>query len=85
MFPRRSCVKSTMPVLPIRTGAKFKALKAASTDELDDFRSNWPEVDAETSLSLRGDELLIKAEAMIAAVHTFNSETYLSGETLHRN
>lgn len=30
-------------------------------------------MDAETGLTLRGDELLIKArEAMIAAVHTFN-------------
>jgi len=41
---------------------------------LDSFIVTWPEVDAETSLSLRGDELLIKArEALIAAVHTFNS------------
>ena len=40
----------------------------------DSFIASWPEVDAETGLSLRGDELLIKArEAMIAAVHTFNS------------
>ena len=31
-------------------------------------------IDPETGLSLKGDELLIKArEAMIAAVHTFNS------------
>jgi hypothetical protein len=33
-----------------------------------------PDIDPLTGLSLRGDELLIKArEAMIAAVHTFNS------------
>jgi hypothetical protein len=58
----------------IRTGAKHAAVKAASADELDLFVVSWPEVDAETGLSLRGDELLIKArEAMIAAVHTFNS------------
>lgn len=57
----------------IRTGAKFKSIKAASDDELDDFLSNWPDIDPETGLSIRGDELLIKArEAMIAAVHTFN-------------
>ncbi|MEY9101441.1 hypothetical protein ABIA24_004414 [Sinorhizobium fredii] len=34
----------------------------------------WPDIDHETGLSVRGDELLIKArEAMITAVHTFNS------------
>ncbi len=58
----------------IRSGAKHAAIKAASPDELDGFVASWPEVDTETGLSLRGDELLIKArEAMIAAVHTFNS------------
>lgn len=58
----------------IRTGAKHAAVKAATADELDGFVACWPEVDTETGLSLRGDELLIKArESMIAAVHTFNS------------
>lgn len=57
----------------IRTGAKHCAIKPASAEELDDFLSSWPEIHEETGLSLRGDELLIKArEAMIAAVHTFN-------------
>jgi len=57
----------------IRTGNKFKSINPASSDELDSFLINWPEVDPETGLNLRGDELLIKArEAMIAAVHTFN-------------
>lgn len=57
----------------IRTGAKFKTLKAATDDELNEFLNNWPDLDEETGLSLRGDELLVKArEAMIAAVHTFN-------------
>jgi hypothetical protein len=57
----------------IRTGAKYNALRAASSDELDAFLTTWPEVDAETGLSLRGDELLLKArESMIAAVHIFN-------------
>ena len=57
----------------IRTGAKFKTLKAATADELDEFLNSWPDVDTETGLSLRGDELLVKArEAMIAAVQTFN-------------
>lgn len=58
----------------IRTNAKHTAVKAAPADELEVFIGSWPEVDPETGLSLRGDELLIKArEAMISAVHTFNS------------
>ena len=58
----------------IRNGAKQPAAKPATADDLDGFLSSWPEIDSETGLSLRGDELLIKArEAMIAAVHTFNS------------
>ncbi|ADP72365.1 hypothetical protein Rvan_3168 [Rhodomicrobium vannielii ATCC 17100] len=58
----------------IRTSAKHAAVKAADADELDSFIASWPAVDPETGLALRGDELLLKArEAMIAAVHTFNS------------
>lgn len=58
----------------IRTGKKHKSVKAASDEALDEFLSTWPEIDPQTGLSARGDELLIKArEAMIAAVHTFNS------------
>jgi hypothetical protein len=61
-------------IAEIRTETKHKAIKAASADQLHDFLACWPEVDPETGLSVRGDELLIKArEAMIAAVHTFNS------------
>lgn len=61
-------------IAEIRTGAKHSAVKTSGTDELEGFLSTWPEIEAETGLSLRGDELLIKArEAMIAAVHTFNS------------
>ncbi|MBB6225293.1 DUF3644 domain-containing protein [Rhizobium leguminosarum] len=57
----------------IRTEAKHKAVKAASDDDLGDFLATWPDVEQETGLSIRGDELLIKArEAMIAAVHVFN-------------
>lgn len=58
----------------IRGGTKHKAVKAADQDALEEFLTNWPDVDHETGLSARGDELLIKArEAMIAAVHVFNS------------
>lgn len=58
----------------IRTNAKHAAVKATTADELEAFIASWPEVAPETGLSLRGDELLIKArEAMISAVHTFNS------------
>jgi hypothetical protein len=61
-------------VAEIRKGAKHSAVKAAAPEELDGFIATWPDVDVETGLSLRGDELLIKArEAMIAAVHNFNS------------
>lgn len=60
-------------IAEIRTESKHKALKAASPQELDDFLVTWPDIDPATGLSVRGDELLIKArEAMIAAVHTFN-------------
>lgn len=58
----------------IRDGKKHKAIKAASDAELDAFLEAWPNVDPATGLHLQGDELLVKArEAMIAAVHTFNS------------
>ncbi|MEO1019505.1 MAG: DUF3644 domain-containing protein [Pseudomonadota bacterium] len=57
----------------IRDGTKHKAVVAASTGELQEFLSSWPNLDPETGLSAEGDELLIKSrEAMIAAVHTFN-------------
>src|ERR1043165_5364371 len=58
----------------IRSEAKHKAVKAATSDLLTEFLRCWPDVDGETGLSLRGDELLVKArEAMIAAVHNFNA------------
>src|SRR6202522_3704084 len=61
-------------IAEIRTATKHAAAKPAAPEELDLYIASWPEVDAETGLSLRGDELLIKArEAMIAAVHSFNS------------
>ncbi|MEP9387714.1 DUF3644 domain-containing protein [Mesorhizobium sp. KR9-304] len=58
----------------IRSEKKHKAIKPANSDQLAEFLNCWPNVDDETGLSLRGDELLVKArEAMIAAVHNFNS------------
>lgn len=61
-------------VSEIRDGVKHKSIKAASEAELDCFLEAWPNIDPTTGLHLQGDELLIKArEAMIAAVHTFNS------------
>lgn len=60
-------------ILEIRRQMKHSSIRAASADELDEFLRAWPDVDPETGLSRRGDELLIKArEAMIAAVHVFN-------------
>lgn len=61
-------------IAEIRTGKKHRNTRAAAEEELEQFLATWPEVDSQTSLSLRGDELLIKArESMIAAVHVFNS------------
>lgn len=61
-------------VSEIRNETKHKAIKPASDDDLGAFLATWPDIDHETGLSVRGDELLIKArEAMIAAVQTFNS------------
>jgi hypothetical protein len=58
----------------IRNSSKHKDVKAAEEVDLDAYLSNWPDLDDDTGLSRRGDELLIKArEAMIAAVHVFNS------------
>lgn len=58
----------------IRNRAKYARLTPATEGQLDNFLETWHEIDPETGLSLRGDELLIKArEAMIAAVHIFNS------------
>ncbi|MES2095943.1 MAG: DUF3644 domain-containing protein [Pseudomonadota bacterium] len=60
-------------IAEIRTEAKHRAIRIATEAQLDDFLTNWPDVDPETGLSRRGDELLLKArEAMIAAVHCFN-------------
>lgn len=58
----------------IRDGTKHKGVPESSQEELEEFLSGWPNLDLETGLSAEGDELLMKArEAMIAAVHTFNS------------
>lgn len=60
-------------IAEIRTETKHKAIKSATEGDLDVFLATWPDIDHETGLSVRGDELLIKArEAMIAAVQTFN-------------
>jgi hypothetical protein len=57
----------------IRKGIVHAKTAVATDDDLAEFLATWPDVDPQTGLSLRGDELLIKArEAMIAAVHTFN-------------
>lgn len=58
----------------IKDGKMHVAVKPASDVELDAFLNAWPDIDPLTGLHIKGDELLIKArEAMIAAVHTFNS------------
>ncbi|WP_301750473.1 DUF3644 domain-containing protein [uncultured Erythrobacter sp.] len=73
-FTRPSRSVNHRAIAEIRTGKKHAAVKVASQHDLEGYLTSWPEIDAETGLSLRGDELLIKArEAMIAAVHIFNS------------
>lgn len=58
----------------IRSGKKHRSVRASADEEVDAFLATWPDFDRDTGLSVRGDELLIKArEAMIAAVQTFNS------------
>lgn len=57
----------------IREERRHRTVATASSDDLAQFLTAWPNLDPETGLSAEGDELLIKArEAMIAAVHTFN-------------
>ena len=58
----------------IRNGVRHATARPASAEELDAYLLAWPEVDPQTGLNLRGDELLVKArEAMIAAVYIFNA------------
>ncbi len=72
-FTRPSRSINHARILEIRNGAKHASFKAASPEELESFLVTWPDVYPATGLSLRGDELLLKArEAMIAAVHVFN-------------
>ncbi len=52
---------------------KHGEVENASDVELGRFVSEWPNINPETGLNLRGDELLIKArEAMIAGIHIYN-------------
>jgi hypothetical protein len=60
-------------IAQIRKRTRFREIASATEGELDEYLNTWSDIDPQTGLSLRGDELLIKArEAMIAAVHTFN-------------
>ncbi|WP_416899380.1 MAG: DUF3644 domain-containing protein [Minwuia sp.] len=58
----------------IRSEKKYKHITPANDEGLDAFLAIWPDIDQDTGLNIKGDELLIKArEAMIAAVQIFNS------------
>ncbi len=73
-FTRPSRSLNARVIGEIRSDKKHKGVKAATAEELDAFLSSYPDIDLQTGLSARGDELLLKArEAMIAAVNTFNS------------
>ena len=66
--PTRSINHRAIP--EIRPGTKHTAAEAAPSDDLNTFIASWSEVDAEIGLSLRDDELLIKAgETIIEAAH----------------
>src|SRR3954463_14261869 len=45
----------------IRTETTHRLVKSASDQELDEFFATGPDIDPQTGLSLRGDELLVKA------------------------
>lgn len=61
-------------IAEIRTETRHRGVRPASEMQITEFLTNWPDVDPETGLSRRGDELLLKSrEAMIAAVHSFNA------------
>jgi hypothetical protein len=73
-FSRPSRSVNHREIGEIRNGELHADVVAASEEELDEFLLNWPDIDPASGLSLRGDELLIKArEAMIGAVHIFNA------------
>ena len=73
-FTRPSRTVNHGRIKEIRDGEKHAVVKAADDATLNAFLAAWPDLDPDTGLSFRGDELLIKArEAMIAAVHIFNS------------
>lgn len=45
-------------IAEIRTGTKHKAVAPAGAEALDEFLTTWPDIDPQTGLSVRGDELL---------------------------
>lgn len=58
----------------IRIGQAGRSVDPASASELERYLASWLDLDPATGVSVRGDELLIKArEAMIAAVQNFNA------------
>lgn len=72
-FTRPSRTINHREIGEIRLGTRHRPSRPATEEQLAAFLLTWPDLDSETGLSIRGDELLIKArEAMIAAVHTFN-------------
>lgn len=61
-------------IAEIRGNMKHRGVATASADELAAFLDAWPNLDPETGLHIRGDELLLKArEAMLNAVQGFNN------------
>jgi hypothetical protein len=73
-FTRPSRTINHRAIGEIRQEMRHRAARPATDDQLAAFLLAWPNLDPDTGLDIRGDELLLKArEAMIAAVHTFNA------------
>ena len=73
-FTRPSRTVNHRLIGQIRREDRYKSVKKLSNEELDEFLSEWPNIDHETGLNIKSDELLIKArEAMISSVHIYNS------------
>ncbi len=58
-FTRPTCSVNYHLISEIRNETKHRSVKSASDEDLDAFLAKWPDIDSETGLSVRGDELLI--------------------------
>ncbi len=83
--PTRSINHRT--ISEVRNGRKHLDIERAGPEDLADFISNWPEIDSETGLSVRGDELLIKARECHDSGSSYVQQRWVnfSSRAIHRN